>query len=425
VVGLNRSAHRTYGPQPIRILGHALLIAAVATLFLAKPWPGDLRGRLCVTRMQIAPGLGFPFVFCDSPEFLRVAAEPSRLLQPQSPRQSRPLYPVAAGGAGRLVRTIFRGDPCAERHPFCNPFYLGYTALNFVVLLASLELFRRLIGGWTPSGVMLALGLLANEVVKVFFWTPHTQLFAVLGPLACVAACRYGMHRPALPAGAALVFGLASGLASLAYGTFLLLPVCFAAGALAARSGRPRALVAPLVWVSLGFVVPLVAWWAVVVASAGSFYSDETARFRHVVWIVDAARMGWDALGNAVAAHLRQQARSAWTATWHLAALLAAALVLAGAQGARLAALDGAARRTLAGVAITMPIFFVFLTSLGRHPTRLGWNLAPLLLLAAAVLIDRARRRMGRRGRTVLDAAVSAWALGWLVWEFRSGYPFA
>ena len=63
--------------------------------------------------------------------------------------------------------------------------YIAYVLLNAFVVLAALLVFHRLVAGWVTRAVWLvalASFLLANDVVKAFFWTPHTQMFHVLLP---------------------------------------------------------------------------------------------------------------------------------------------------------------------------------------------------------------------------------------------------
>jgi hypothetical protein len=274
---------------------------------------------------------------------------------------------------------------------------------------------------------MLALGLLANEVVKVFFWTPHTQMFNVLAPLACVAAAAHALEHPLLASGPAVALGILAGAESLAYGTFLMVPVCFAVGALAAgaRTGRARASLGTVAAVLAGFAAPLLGWYLTVVAVAGSFYSDETARFGHLVWVAEAIADGAAAFELRFLLHLRKQLAAVATADVHVVALLTVAASLAMLSGVRRRTLAPEARRMLLAAGIALSLLFLFLTLLGSHPTRLAWSIVPPMLVATGVLLGSARERLRPWERRALDLSLSTWSIAWLVWEMRHGYPLA
>jgi hypothetical protein len=172
-----------------------------------------------------------------------------------------------------------------------------------------------------------------------------------------------------------------------------------------------------------GFVVPLAAWYLAVLAVAGSFYSDETARFGHFVWLGEAVSDGPGAIRLRSLLHLKKHLVATETAAWPTVALCALAVATAALAGVRRRTLEGEAHLVLTASAITLPLLSLFLALLASHPTRLAWSIVPPLLVATSVLLGSARARMRPLGRRTLDLGLSVWSIGWVVWELRSGYP--
>jgi hypothetical protein len=130
--------------------------------------------------------------------------------------------------------------------------------------------------------------LTGNEVTKLFFLSPHVQVFNLLIPcLALYASARLIGRGRALSTAEALLLGVAFGVGLLIYASFAIALLCVAAIQLLAYR-RP---------VSAGSMV-LVAgaifglWALFVYLRTGFYYNYEVAEFRQFVWIVDCVRQG-------------------------------------------------------------------------------------------------------------------------------------
>lgn len=168
------------------MLGHVVLVAFVAVVFLARPGPEPGRRVMWGSYVRLTATLGFP-VNIDSALFMRLAAEPGQLLQARNPRQSRPVYVLGAALLGRAL-TPFIGPAGHLRNVPKEPFYVAYVCINFLILIAALEVFHHVLphpDRWPIGGTLLATFLLSNQIVKAAVWMPHTQMFTILGPLAC------------------------------------------------------------------------------------------------------------------------------------------------------------------------------------------------------------------------------------------------
>ena len=159
---------------------------------------------------RVRPGLGF-VVNHDSYGYLAVAQQPGKLLLPQEVRQSRPLYALLGAAAGYPLLAVLRLAGQVGVAPRFWPedelfysFYSAYVLLNGLVLLGSLLLLRHLFGLFTAQRgaqwqfCALAWVLLANPIIKMFFWTARQQMLAFFVPLFCLSLALWLVRRPPL-----------------------------------------------------------------------------------------------------------------------------------------------------------------------------------------------------------------------------------
>jgi len=175
-------------------------------------------------------------VGCDSGEFVALAGNPALLLTPEHQiRQNRPLYsalgwahalPFRPLGLESLGLRILGGEVTSEsglNYRKYLPEYLGFILLNWLLLVASVELFRRLLEGRSllETGIVLPVAILIfNEITK-FFWEPHTQIFNIFIPVMSLYLFRWMQPRlSTLKWSHMIVIGLLLGLGNLAYGAF-------------------------------------------------------------------------------------------------------------------------------------------------------------------------------------------------------------
>ena len=215
---------------------------------------------------------------------------------------------------------------------------------------------------------------------------------------------------------------LACGFLPLVYGNFLIvLPTLLLADLIASRRSGPLAagvLIIRYGPAAAAFLLPTLAWVALVTWTTGSYYNHEIVVYRQLIWVVDAARLG-------VGGFLAQAARntSAYAATFFSLELLpvgAAAILLAvgrartGRRGAtsRAGESDATSDRHQQGCLAVAGCLFVFLWLLGYYRTRLTFSLVPPSLCLAGIELTRltASRPLARRRLVwVLTSLAGVW----------------
>ena len=392
-----------------------VLMTLAAGSFLFPPRALREERFFCARYVPVGAHAGI-VVNCDSLVFMRLATAPGRLLEPGNRRQSRPLY-VAAGAV--ITRAFASWLPAAP--VVTSPAFVAFVVVNAVVLGLAVFGFLRLLAGLTVPLVAVGCAalLVANDVVRLYFWTPHTQMFLVLVPVLCMLADR-AVRVGSLPGrGHLLGLGLGSGALVLAYGSGVLVAVSAAIGLVVhhRRVGTglaSRRVAGDIASLLGGLLVLPVGWFLVILATTGSFYSDEVGRFRQFVWLADAWSTG--ALGERVTVNLSRFASYVAETTWPAWALLAAATALAAASGVRPGNL-GAVRGSLIGVATTtLALTGTFFGLLGTYNWRLAWAVSPPLLALAAVVLDAAVVSLGARGRPAASLLLGAAVLWSWLW---------
>jgi hypothetical protein len=361
----------------------------------------------------------------DSPRFVNLAREPWHLLDRREERQSRPLYIVTAS----LLRACLA--PLFPEHPkgvlLLDPAYAAFVVANFVVLWMAMLAFQGLFPdpAW-PFGVFTTSVLLvANDVVKLFFWTPHTQMFNVLAPVVAMLSCRWLLSHPAIRASRLLILGLGLGALTLFYGSFLvLLPATLAALAIArARATLPLPnVLTQLGGLSIGFVIAPLAWILTVIALAGEFYSDEIGRFSQFVWILRAWRAG--ILEKVSLWAMLQFVRASAQALAFPLALAGTIAFVARSVGIRPLEVVREHGPTLTAAAITFTAELAFFALLGAYNPRLSWNLVPPVLAVAAGIGSTLRSRVRPPPGRVLDASVALAVVTWLAFTVAKRGPW-
>jgi len=418
---MGEPGRRRSGRRPI---ASAFAIVLVAVLFLLAPPPRPSDNpRVTLSYVALTPHMGFVLGW-DANRFMLLAREPWRLLEPREQRQSRPLY-VATAAFLRLFVAPF--EPERTRHVVREPAWVVYVAMNFVVLLLAVLAFQALFpdSAWPLGIFMTSLLLVANDVVKAFFWTPHTHMFNMLVPAATMVCCRRLYLNPAIRPRALLLLGLGGGTLTLYYGSFtVLLPAAIAAlsfGRARATTARPS-LLAQIGALGLGFVAVPLAWIVTVTVLAGEFYSEEITHYRQFVWIFHA----WNAgrLERTVARLMSAFMRASAEALWFPFTLAVAAACIGRLGRVRAADVTREHRPTLVAAAITFVCAFAFLGLLGTYAVRLSWSLAPPVLALVAAIGATTRSRLPARDRLLVDVGLVLAVVGWLAYGIAKRGPY-
>jgi hypothetical protein len=417
------------------ILVAGLLVTIAVVLFLFQPLPEPSELQHCGTPTHVWGPLNV-FVNCDSGEFLLLAKHPSLLLTPaHRTRQNRPLYaalgwtlawPLRVLDVESIGRRVLGAEPVGRTGRLYGdylPEYGAFLLLNWVLLVASVVLFTRLLDAESPVAIRALLPLavlLVNEVTKAFFWTPHFQIFNVFIPVASIALFRWQLSPARIVTWRdAAAIGLLLGVGNLAYGAFALT----AGGAALCLVIGERKLSKAILLLAL-FFLPLAVWIAFVTARTGAFYSEEIARFRQFVWLADAAFRGIGPFGTAVSENLSTYLTMLGAVVIGPALMLGVAVAAARIAGGRSRPTDRerAPARAIAVYVLVDVLFFAFM---GFYRTRLAWTIVPALLLILGREIGRLERAVPARAGLAMKMGVAGVALGYTAyWIARAGPYF-
>jgi hypothetical protein len=379
-----------------------LMVVALNLLLLAQP---DTPPNFMACQFVNPIGRGFiHFLNCDSPEYLGLARDPS-LVFSHGILQARPLSFYGPHLLAESLRLVPRLEKAGPYRPYARHF-VAYLLINLVALVTALVCFTRVLerGAGQPAGVELLVSLVAlsaNDVTKLFFWTPHTQIFGLFVPcLTLYLSFRLLTRAEPLRPGAAAVLGLALGVGALYYGLFVVPAICIGAiHVLVYRRLWPAALVCA------GALLPYAVWAATVYALIGSFYNHEVGMYRQFVWMSDCAKVSVASCGPA----FRTRLLSLFTTAAPV--LFVPVLLAVGCRAAsyiRPAASPQPPMGALARAAVfTFVTIAVFQMLQGAPAPRLSWQMVPPVLLMAAVEFQHLRRAWPGARMQVVNAGIA------------------
>lgn len=427
-----------------------LLVAGSSLLgYLIGPRiPDHQASDYCVSNHQIFGPFGHS-LNCDSADFMRTAADPSQLLAPDAIRQGRP-------GASTLVSVVSlpfvafqdflfgdyaiqrnfdpkrAGEPVEQNKERYLPYYPGFLVFHAAVLLLSFLLYLKIIGKkalasdlGVHAAVWVGLILIANNITKQFFWSPHTQLLNILVPVFAIygALC---IHRAEKGKRLVAYAGLAAcaGIGQLFYGVFVIgiatIGLMVIAASLRDRGATfaslREILIANAIAVPL-FAAPSLAWYAYVVSVNGAFFQYDVERANGFVWILPVWEQG--GLWAAAWAELASMARFAGMAVeqfWlGLLILLAIVLVRRSKPALRYSSDE---RAVLLGAGLFAILVTVFYGAYGYHVYRLAFS--PIVPLIVALGYGLKVLQADAPRRWYLPATVSCLLVyvGWQVAKF-------
>lgn len=421
---------------------YAAISAVAVGLYLISPKP---EGRyFCGQTVQLGRHLSFP-LNCDSMEFIDDAISPSSLLKAGSERQDRPLFVTAAAIPTQLLiqsrfwriiperfYTSIAASPAFSAHylkhhvsttwsvyaKYSLCAYVSYIALNGVIVLAALLLFHWLTTiTWEANGIVIAFAslLLANDVVKAFFWSPHTQMLNLVIPLGAVLVCDSFLRVPSRSLGFMWTVGFAIGILTLAYGSF---PVWVLAGML----GLAIRLFSKEIHISLlrfctqslalvtGLALPSGIWIALCHVVAGGYHNRELAVYHQFIWIWESYHLGWSQLFKASTSNLVQFLAVLLPVLYFPVLLLVGIVVVGRSLRVPIGLVLRERSTTFVAIAISISVCLVYFYFLGTYRERLALNIVLPLLLAAAILAIGILERVPRP-LAALMVQLSIWIL--------------
>ena len=417
-----------------------LLVLIVVVPFLIQPKaPPELEKLYCVQFKDLLGPLHVN-VNCDSYAFVQRARDPELLLEPEDPRQGRPLYIVIGWALAKPFSILPPGlvgplSPIGSHGGALQfvPEYTGFLILNGLLLLASTLLFRRLLGStsllsaWTLLPLVF---LLSNQVTKVGFWTPHTNIFNIFVPVASMSLYCWMLPRLRTLTWLHFTFiGLLIGFGTLAYGSFAVTAggaaLCILVGeGISALRERVISKSFQSFLLLASFFLPTVVWVAIVTILTGSFYSLEVEGYRQFVWLGDSLSQGANVLLHALSVNLHKYvftiAQVVVIPCLALAFVVAVTLALSVSRQPD----DLHRSRSFAVLLYVLPAI-LFFGLMGFYQLRLSWSfVVPAVLLILGLEIRQLEVALVGKARFAVKASliiVSAVYLAY--WIFSSG-PF-
>ena len=179
-----------------------LLMVYLMALLVGPRQPDDLERKRCEVNVYLKKPFGVT-MDCDAPDFLKGASDLKKLLHPKAVRQSRPGFIFLSSCVSDIVRPltdifvkeINPTSPITGSQDFQKtamqdmpaPF-LSYAILNFLFLCFAFVLAKQVVtsGNIAFSAACALLTLPFNDVIKVFFYSPHTQIFNIFLPVLLI-----------------------------------------------------------------------------------------------------------------------------------------------------------------------------------------------------------------------------------------------
>ena len=411
--------------------------------FLLAPPPGIYKGHNadCPIRyVQLNNYLGFQSN-CDALAFIGLAIDPSYLLDDQNIRQSRPLFILLGTITGYPI--YFLSKPFhpalksslypklagslaglrAERVPLYISVYLGYIFINIIILVLSLLLFEnivhRLTGNWKNSRLLfffLLFILAANPVTETYFWTPHPQMFNILTPLLCIYLSVFVIDKkPTFLK--MLIISACSGFLVLVYGSFLLLlPFVIGSYLVIEKNKKAVSVLLNSFLLVFCFVLPTLLWFIILKIAGVTFYSYEFAGFRQFIWIADSLKISLRTFVEMLGRNTLVFIKTSGSLIFPLFLLF---LIKCFAHFTKPVSGDNKIENRMLNSALLLKlsvlVFVVFFWLLGYYADRLTFSLAPIILLAFAITLNR--RAIPVWLNYLLIALIAIWHLYSILFE--------
>ena len=278
--------------RPMRLLILLIFLGMLLPLILLfKNYPQQIP---CGKIVHVSSHLTVP-INCDSSIFLQDADNSKRLFDGTSTYSDRPLPAIIVLSLDKFIakfripdrRVQIKGNS-GSLYDYSQRKYALFIFLNFLVLLSALIFaLKTLKETWDLEKVSIfsilvainaVLIIASNELIKTFFWTPHTQLFNILLPSFAfweVGRTRQQMIRFRV-IGPILIF-ISS--AMFFYPIFCLaaIPVLF----MHYKNLRIR-----MILISLAFL-PYLSYPYFVRLFGGTYTNQQAYKFREFLWVFD------------------------------------------------------------------------------------------------------------------------------------------
>ncbi|MEN8221433.1 MAG: hypothetical protein ABFS56_34860 [Pseudomonadota bacterium] len=372
----------------------AILLGFMVLLMIGPRLPDDRAEEHCVYNIDFPGPFGFS-LSCDSGLFHQLAHNPKELLDENNVRQERPGFIFLAAGLALFFKAIFP-LPYKEfvgLNMLYLPYYAAYITINILILMLSFWFYVK-ITRLDRSFAVFAVGclLIFNDVVKAFIWSPHTQILNILVPLFClwcfIEVTEHRLfERPIIFAISILV-----GLGVTVYSSFALyLPAIFLPALVIAWRTPSRLIALGRFAIRAGIIFGLVAlpawlWYLYVESQTGSFYSHSIEQYHHLVWIVEAGRLGLSVLISQLSQNFWNLLVFAAEQAWIIVLVLIPFITVHSINNSRLRELLSI---QLLGSVFIAGMFLAFFTLVGLVVSRIAYTAIPPFVALAGYIIHR------------------------------------
>lgn len=284
-----------------------LLLVYLIALLVGPRQPDDIERKRCQINIYLKKPFGVT-IDCDAPDFLETASDLKKLLHPEAVRQSRPGFIFLAKYVSDIVRPLTNVlvkqinpvSPTTRTQEFQQkgltefpaPF-LSYAILNFIFLCMAFVLAKQVVTtGQIAFAAASCLLLLAfNDVIKVFFYSPHTQIFNIFLPVLLVWTSHKIYNENFFEKPQMYLLMVLSGYGLACYGTFLLLPIVAVATEVIRRKLENNKLsltmndIKRVTGFAILFCAPMLLWSAYVISINGKIFFYEAEVCGQFSWI--------------------------------------------------------------------------------------------------------------------------------------------
>jgi hypothetical protein len=237
---------------------------------------------------------------CDSAVFMKDAEEPKRLFDGTSDYQDRPAYSLINSLFLKISRTFSLPEKIfpvrgvsGEIYNYSSTAYIIFILLNSIILMLAIA---AVIGVFSDVelashrdtkinfyfiGIAIAV-LVANELTKTFFWTPHSQMFNLLQP----ALALYFIHeiRSIVTVKRFLRFCACLLILTFFYPSVALLATILLFAPVRSIFWRLATIAATFsVYAAYPYFISLLG---------GDYRSNHISKFREFIWVWDAIKEG-------------------------------------------------------------------------------------------------------------------------------------
>lgn len=341
---------------------------------------------------------------CDAYQFMHLAANPSILMEQDTPIGSRPGMVWAVVPAYKLITPIresivSRLTLAPDRLPPHWTLDLGfayplYVALNFLIGGVSIYLFVSMLSKdktVSISAALIGAFIAVSDITKMFLLTPHTGILIIIVAVFCYWGYFVVRYRGWFETPKIFLLSLIGGLLMLSYPAFIV----FAPAIIIAQllnlgtkgiQQKWRPLVKRSLINSILVAFPMLAWIIFLISRNGAFTPVETQRYNQILWMQAALQEG------TLLQQLLSKAGEVFrlSAPYHLIILgylLIMSWILLGKEIKQLA--SKVSLRLVSDGLINAGLFLVFFSLTGRIKNRLAFAIIPALVISSGQIIDR------------------------------------